>query len=324
MTGYDALVSIIVPIYGTEAYLPACIESLRSQSYPHIEIILVDDQSPDQCPEICDRYAQTDDRIVVIHQENQGVSGARNTGMRHATGEYVMFVDSDDEMYRNAVEILVRDAIEYRADTVSALQRIVGEAGEIKSADRGDEYVVYQGDEPILLSLQGDENTVSACAKLFKTSFIQGILFDEGKNINEDGFFVFQCYSRKPLLIQHNVYVYQYNLRQGSNSRQKFSDKYLSMLYFCERKKEILKAEFPQYTEQGNNMEVRTNLELLQVMCSTTDKRYRDVRKGCVKTVRRLYAYHKPANPHHKKLVWIVVHGLYPLYKLAVRLKYYR
>ena len=324
MTGYEALVSIIVPVYGTEVYLPACIESLRNQSYPHIEIILVDDQSPDTCPEICDRYAQMDDRIIVIHQENKGVSGARNTGMCHASGEYIMFVDSDDEMYQNAVEIMVQDATRYHADTVSALQRIVSKDRVMEDVRETDRCVVYQGDDPILLSLQGDKNTVSACAKLFKTSFIQGISFEEGKNINEDGFFVFRCYGRKPRLVQHNVYVYQYNLRQDSNSRQRFSDKYLSMLYFCERKKEFLQSEFPLYVEQRNNMEVRTNLELLQVMCSNTEKKYKHVQKECIKTVRRLYAYHKPIHSHHKMLAWIIVHGLYPLYKLAVRLKYYR
>lgn len=324
MTGHGALVSIIVPVYGTEAYLPACIESLRGQSYPHIEIILVDDQSPDTCPEICDRYAGMDDRIVVIHQENKGVSGARNTGLRHAKGEYILFVDSDDEMYRDAVEILMEDAIRYNADTVSALQRLVYVNGEAKSSDADGTCTVYQQDEPLLLSLAGDANTVSACAKLFRASFIRDIRFEEGRNINEDGFFVFRCYCKKPLLIQHNVYVYQYNLRDGSNSRQRFSDKYLSMLWFCERKKELLEAEFPQYAEQRDNMEVRTNLEFLQVLCSATDKKYKAVQRASVKTVRRLYRSHKPTVPHHKKLAWIVAHGLYPLYKLMVRVKYYR
>ena len=91
----DTLVSIIVPVYGTEAYLPACINSIREQSHRNIQIILVDDQSPDRCPEICDQYAREDPRILVIHQKNKGVSGARNTGIDAATGECLMFVDSE-------------------------------------------------------------------------------------------------------------------------------------------------------------------------------------------------------------------------------------
>ena len=94
----NALVSIIVPVYGTEDYLPDCIESLQKQTYPHVEIILVDDQSPDGCPAICDAYAQKDPRIRVIHQKNTGVSGARNAGLDAATGDFVAFVDSDDEL----------------------------------------------------------------------------------------------------------------------------------------------------------------------------------------------------------------------------------
>ena len=110
MMDSNTLVSIIIPVYGTEQYLPQCIESVCAQTYSHIQIILVDDQSPDACPEICDRYAGMDSRILVVHQNNTGVSGARNTGIRHALGDYVMFVDSDDELSPKAVEVLLRDA----------------------------------------------------------------------------------------------------------------------------------------------------------------------------------------------------------------------
>ena len=119
----NALVSIIVPVYGTEAYLIACIESLCKQTYENIQMILVDDQSFDNCPQICDDYAKKDSRITVIHQENKGVSGARNTGLAHAIGEYVMFVDSDDELYSNAVEVLLGDALKYGADIVWASEK---------------------------------------------------------------------------------------------------------------------------------------------------------------------------------------------------------
>jgi len=324
MTVCKELVSIIVPVYGTEAYLPACVDSLCKQTYANLQIILVDDQSPDHCPEICDQYAREDPRILVIHQENKGVSGARNTGLQHATGKYITFVDSDDVLYPNAVEILLQDAQEYDADVVSALKRAVDGNGRFYDAEEDGVCTVYDGERPILLSLEGGCNTDSACAKLYRSSFIQGICFEEGKNINEDGFFLFQCYIKKPKLIQHNVAVYQYNFRQDSNSRQLFSEKYFSMLYFCDRKKELIAAQYPQYTEQAYNMEVRTNLLFLDVLCRTADKEYKALQKRCVDTVRRLHQYHAPINNHHKKLEWIVTHGLYPLYKWAVRMKYYR
>lgn len=324
MKTQNALVSIIVPVYGTEVYLPACINSICKQSYPHLQIILVDDQSPDECPEICDRYAQQDPRIVVIHQENKGVSGARNTGMRHATGDYIMFVDSDDELYFNAVEILLNDIEKYNADIVSATKKVVDSNGKTVSSYEDGKYIVYQDNMPLLLSLEGDRNTNSACAKIFRKTFINGVCFEEGKNINEDGFFIFQCYVKKPVLVQHNIAVYQYNHHAGSCSRQIFSEKYLSMLYFCDCKMKCVTESFPQYSEQAYNMEIRTSLQFLQLLCTSKDKEYIELQRNCVRTVCRLYRYHRPINDHHKKLAWIVKHGLYPLYKWAVRLKYYR
>ena len=320
----NPLVSIIVPIYGTEDYLPACIDSIRNQSYSNIQIILVDDQSPDKCPEICDDYASKDDRIVVIHQKNKGVSGARNTGLDRATGEYIMFVDSDDTIYPDAIKTLVDDALLYNADVVSGMHINVDKNGE-KSESKADGAIsVYDGFDPLLMSLNGDRSTQSACMKIFRTSLVGGLRFIEGQNINEDGFFVFQCYAKKPLLVQHNVVIYQYNFRENSGSRQKFSDKYLSMLYFCECKRKIIEEQYPQYIEQLHNTEVRTNLFLLDVMCSTKDKKYKQTQKLCVKTVRKLHKYHRPINDHHKMLALCVRLGLYPLYKLAVRFKYYR
>lgn len=320
----DVLVSVIVPVYGTETYLPACIDSICNQSYRNLQIILVDDESPDKCPEICDGYAKHDSRIQVIHQKNTGVSGARNTGLRHATGEYIMFVDSDDLLYPDAVEILMKDLRWYEADIVSATKRVVNEKGHCSGTDEDGVCTVYDGDNPLLLSLNGDRNTNSACAKLFKAELLIDVCFEEGKNINEDGFFLFQCYLKKPVLVQHNVPVYQYNTREGSASRQLFSDKYLSMLYFCERKKELVAAQCPQYTEQLHNMEVRTNLQLLDVLCSAKGKIHLQLQRQCISTVCRLNRYHRPINGHHKQLAWIVSHGLYPLYKWAIRMKYYR
>ena len=324
MENRDALVSIIVPVYGTETYLPACIDSLCKQSYPNIQIILVDDQSPDGCPEICDRYAKEDSRIIVIHQKNTGVSGARNAGIRRATGDYIMFVDSDDALYPDAVKILMQDAQDFNADIASAPPRIVDENGRTTDSCEDGEYTVFWGDESLLWMLTGARNTNSVWSKVFKASFIGGIFFEVGKNIHEDYYFMCQCYLREPIHIRRNVPVYQYNVRKNSSSRQAFSDKYLVMLDFCDKKKELISAKYPQHLDDVHNMEVRTYLQMLDLLCRTKDKKYKPLQKKCVKTVRRLYSYHKPINAHHKKLAWIVKCGLYPVYKIAVRIKYHR
>ena len=92
----EPLISVIVPVYKVEQYLGRCVESLLAQTYKNVEIILVDDGSPDSCPAMCDEYAAKYEKIQVIHQENKGLSGARNTGIDHAKGDFLAFVDSDD------------------------------------------------------------------------------------------------------------------------------------------------------------------------------------------------------------------------------------
>ena len=326
MENKASLVSIIVPVYGTEAYLPACIESICNQSYTNIQIILVDDQSPDRCPEICDAYAEKDGRIQVIHQENKGVSGARNTGLRRADGEYVMFVDSDDELLPNAVENLIQDSIEHDADIVSAAAIIVNEQGQVIENLEDGSCTVFDGDQPLLLLLNEEQSTYVVWAKVFKSEFIKNIYFEEGRNLCEDSFFMFQCFiqSPRPRFVQHNVAVYQQNIRPGSSSRLKFSDKTLSMLYFFEQKKAYVTEHLPQYIENLYQAEVCVHLRLLDVLCSTDEKKYKPLQKRCIKTVRALRAYYKPINAHHRQLVRIVSFGLYGVYRLLVRMKYYR
>ena len=102
----NPLISVVVPIYNVEKYLERCVESLRSQTYENLEIILVDDGSPDGCPAICDAYVKKDARIQVIHQVNAGLSRARNAGIDIAGGEYIAFVDSDDYVAPDFIESL--------------------------------------------------------------------------------------------------------------------------------------------------------------------------------------------------------------------------
>ena len=114
----NELVSIVVPVYRVEEYLDECINSIINQTYNYIEIILVDDGSPDKCPEICDNYAKNDKRIKVIHKENGGLSDARNFGIPHATGEYIAFLDSDDYVEPNTYKTMYEKAVQENSDYV--------------------------------------------------------------------------------------------------------------------------------------------------------------------------------------------------------------
>ena len=104
--GYDMMISVIVPVYKVERYLDQCVESIAGQTYRDLEIILVDDGSPDGCPALCDAWAARDSRIRVIHKANKGVSSSRNTGIEHTSGRYLLFVDSDDVLEAGLIEKL--------------------------------------------------------------------------------------------------------------------------------------------------------------------------------------------------------------------------
>lgn len=127
------VVSIIVPVYKVEAYLERCIYALICQTYPEIEIILVDDGSPDRSGEICDEFAAKDSRIVVFHQANQGVSAARNMGLKLSRGDWICFCDGDDWYEKNYVETLLAGARKANADFVLCDYQIVNEQGKIQS-----------------------------------------------------------------------------------------------------------------------------------------------------------------------------------------------
>ena len=324
MQDHNALVSIVVPVYGVEKYLSSCIDSLCGQTYPHIEIILVDDQSPDDCPAICDAYAKKDGRVKVIHQKNKGVSGARNTGIDAATGDYFCFVDSDDTLEAEAIGTLLNDILTYGADMSSAVKSLVAADGRIQSKSADGKIFIYEGDEMIKRSLLYDDRTRSLHSKLFSRKLIEDIRFVEGHNINEDGYFLFECYKKQPKVVQHNVSLYRYYFRPGSATNGKFSEKYFDMLYFCELKRKYIEECMPAFLEHAYDMEVRTNLLFLQVLCRTADKKYKDAQKESICRIRKLRKYHHPVNASFKKLEKTVVWGLYPLYKRLVRAKFYR
>ena len=122
----EELISVIVPIYKVEDYLDRCIQSLVNQTYKNLEIILVDDGSPDDCPRICDEWEKRDHRIKVIHQENKGLSAARNVAMRICTGEYLIFVDGDDVISNDMIESLYQASQKTKADCIFCQYEMIG------------------------------------------------------------------------------------------------------------------------------------------------------------------------------------------------------
>ena len=176
----NRLVSVIVPIYKVEAYLPRCIESIINQTYTNLEILLVDDGSPDKCGELCDKYAHQDIRIKVFHKKNGGLSDARNFGLDRMTGDCVTFIDSDDFVDLRYIEVLV-DLLEKSKANVSMVgcQTFEDESLTTQYNAQSFKTVLYTKEEVLQRALKVQLQQ-SAWGKLYKKQVFEEIRFPKG------------------------------------------------------------------------------------------------------------------------------------------------
>lgn len=240
-------VSIVIPIYNSEKYLNRCIESMVNQTYRNVEIILVDDGSPDLCPQICDEWAARDSRIKVIHKENQGQGIARNTGMEIATGKYICFFDSDDYIEKDTIEQTYNLAQEEKAEiVVFGITCVDAQGRVIRKEVPSPVKSVYAGNkvqEELLPDIVGanPKTGVSAnipfnvCCSFFSTDLIKRAKWSfvsERKIISEDGYSLIALYRhvQKVAVLPKALYVYCEN--ESSFSHTFRPDRYERNRYF--------------------------------------------------------------------------------------------
>ncbi len=210
------MISVIVPVYKVEAYLDQCVQSLVNQTYKDLEIILVDDGSPDNCPAMCDAWAAKDSRIKVIHKKNGGLSDARNAGMAVAKGEYMAFVDSDDWVDTEMYEALLSRLEETDSDVASCgILRIWDENGDRKRIEQGTGDHVLEQIPAMQALIRGSLLVMTVWNKLYRTSLIRDISFPVGK-IHEDEYWSWQAVSRVRRVATLEREFYCYRQRQGS------------------------------------------------------------------------------------------------------------
>lgn len=218
------LISVIMPVYKTEeSHLRKAIESVINQSYRKLEIVLVDDGSPDQCGAICDAYAGTDNRIRVIHKKNGGVSSARNCGLETVTGDYIFFVDSDDTLKGNAIEVLFAIVQKTNADIVICSCKHVKE--------KNDDNAIYDGAYQCLKTVESAEaiknlsynihvfdelEPTAVWGKLYKKSAVQNLRFNEKMNVGEDFVFNYFVICKAKVVTYCNLKLYNYNFVETS------------------------------------------------------------------------------------------------------------
>lgn len=210
--------SIVVPVYKVEAYLDNCVQSLINQTYPDIEILLVDDGSPDNCPALCDTYARQDSRIKVIHKENGGLSDARNAGIEAASGEYLIFVDSDDCIQPDTCERLL-------PFTQEGYDIIIGEGvceGAKKRLSHGYTSKCVSGEAYLKLALQGGSMPMAAVLYVHSREFLlrNDLRFKCGIT-HEDEQFTPRAFLAAQRVIESGVCFYRYIIREGSITTQK-------------------------------------------------------------------------------------------------------
>lgn len=188
--------SIIVPIYKVEKYLPKCIESILNQSFTDFELILVDDGSPDHCGLICDEYAGKDSRVKVIHQNNQGVSAARNAALDVAEGKYLGFVDADDWIEKDMYQTMLQTVFTSRADVVICGIQYFTENGILIREDLKGCKCFSQ--KELLINLYGKPNPIGGgCVnKVFLRSKIENVRFNPNLSMAEDWVYLFECFKQ--------------------------------------------------------------------------------------------------------------------------------
>lgn len=220
------LISVIVPVYKVEPYLDKCISSIVNQTYKNLEIILVDDGSPDNCPAMCDAWAEKDSRIRVIHKTNGGLSDARNAGMAVATGELMAFVDSDDWIAPDMYEHLYRRLAEDNSDISACGVQMIWEDKTPSRALTREGSCVLNQEEAMQAIIEESWLKQPVWYKLYKTALVRDILFPKGK-YHEDVFWSYQAVGRAQRVSVLDHIGYYYLQRGGSIMGEGYSLKRL-------------------------------------------------------------------------------------------------
>lgn len=209
-------ISVIVPVYKAEKYIHRCINSILEQTHENLEIILVNDGSPDKCGEICDSFQLKDPRIIVIHTDNQGSSMARNIGLERATGDYIAFVDSDDWIEKNMYSILLKNMLDFSLEIVECDFWKKGRKNShsfLKPEVQNIDQILQRLTKPGFFNVW---------TKLYKKSIIEGLRFRPGK-IHQDALYISQVLQRIDKLLYLPVPLVNYNQENESVTRTKYN-----------------------------------------------------------------------------------------------------
>lgn len=236
-------ISIIVPVYNVEAYLEKCVESILNQTFTDYEVILINDGSTDRSGRICEEYAMKDDRIVVIHKDNGGLSSARNTGLAFAKGDFVGFVDSDDYIGSNMYKELYDLCVNHHCDIAVCK---FGSDTENKSDHVNGEYQIIMNNQEAMEQLfRGVLFRFSVCNKLFRKQCFNGVQFPNGR-IHEDLATTYKLFSKAKKVGFKNFIGYVYVKRIHSILNSQYNSRRLDSFLAWEEILKFINEEYPQ------------------------------------------------------------------------------
>lgn len=313
----EGLISVVVPIYKVEKYLVKCIDSIIEQSYRNIELILVDDGSPDSCPQICDKYKSKDLRVRVIHKQNGGLSDARNAGLKIATGEWITFIDSDDYVGVNFLKKLYFAAINTNADiSMCDYQSVLDDAGQEKEETCTKAYNnVKCLEEMYHPQIHGMEFV--AWGKLYRTELFKKnkIQYPVGK-LHEDTFTTYKLIYAAKKIVFSNACEYFYRQREASIMTSSFNIERLAVIDATREACQFFEnGREPKLLELAINAYFRNYVSMYSEIVKNKDiiEDFKTERKKIIQNFRRDYKrYSKNANLGAKKRAFYTLFYLIP------------
>lgn len=305
-------ISIIVPVYNVESYLRKCIDSILNQTIENIEIILVNDGTKDRSGDICDEYKKKDDRVVVIHKKNGGLSSARNAGLEIATGELIGFIDSDDWIEPDYFETLYDGIIKYNADiSVMHLTKVTKHERIEFKTKRKEEWVEFSRHKAMESFLANDFIGYSACNKLYRSNLFDGIRYPEGI-LMEDKATTYKLIHKTNLVVVNLSQKYHYYLRSDSIMQSKFNRKKFDSLEVHKEQIKFVDRNYPEFYELIRARYAYESFRLLLMMIRSNYSEKSDLER-CLKIIKDNISYvmkEKRLGIHHK--IYVLLFYLFP------------
>ena len=287
----ESKITIIVPVYKVEPYIRKCVESIIGQTYRQIEVILVDDGSPDNCGAICDEYAKSDDRVKVIHTENEGVYIARNKALDVATGDYLMFVDSDDWVEPDFCETALKLALDNNVQMVAFMYNNVFEGRDYSIMEKRPSVFRKTGymdaSEAVRHLILRDSPIANyLCNKLFKRSLFDGFRFPEGR-VLQDQAVTYLMMLRAGRIYVSNAVLYNYLQHSGSitATTQYSLERFASLFAIWQERLPILRQYCPENVQHQMMQLADLSMKgLIFIRPNSESKQLRNDMKGFLQT----------------------------------------